>query len=732
MTRTSRILTISGALLLLGNAGLLAADTQSVASDWSLYGRDAGARHFSPLTQITRDNVRNLKVAWTYRMRPAESAQADPNGFLRSEATPLVVDGVMYLSTPYSRVVALDAGTGSELWAYALPDSQQPATRGVSYWPGDRRTPARIIIATQAGKLIALEAGSGKPAKNFGVDGIVELKTPEVMNGYVQARLSMSTPPLVFRNLIITGSYTQERPALGASGDVRAWDARTGMLVWTFHSVPRPGEFGHDTWERDSWKHRSGVNVWTIPVADLERGIVYLPLAAPTYDRWGGDRKGANLFGNSIVAVDGATGKYLWHFQTVHHDIWDLDLPSATLVDVKQGRRTVPAIVVANKAALLFILDRLTGKPIYEVKEVPVPTESEIPGEAVWPTQPMPVKPEPLARLTFKMSDLTDLTPEIKARCEALAKEWKIVESRLYEPPRITAAVPHFPGGQGGMSWGGSAFDPASGYFITNITNMASAVQLSLQPDGTYASAYGYRYFWDAQTRIPCQRPPWGELVAVNVNTGEIAWRATLGVTDSLPEGMRDTGRPNAGGPIATAGGLVFVGATDDSRLRAFDSTNGKLLWETLLPASIYATPMTYQGKSGKQFVAAVNTGGMTGSKVLNDEVTAFALSVEGQKASGAKTSDAQAGVGAQRPSQAGAGPMPASPVQSEVALKLINERCASCHPVTQILAAPRRLPAEWRQTVHRMMSMGAELSAAEAKTVSDYLGQHYSLDTPR
>jgi quinoprotein glucose dehydrogenase len=714
MTRVRCFLASSFGLTLLLNTGVLAADTR--ATDWVSNGRDAGGSHFSPLTQITRANVRDLKIAWTYHMRPEEIARADAGDYLPSEATPLVVEGTMYLPTPYGEVVALDADTGRKQWTYRLPNSDQPATRGVAYWPGQGATPPRVVLGTRSGRLLALTAATGKPASEFGADGVVDMKTPEVMNGFSTARMAMSSPPLIFRDLVITGSRTQEIPALGAYGDVRAWDARTGKLVWTFHSVPRPGEIGHDTWEGESWKHRSGVNVWTSPIADLKRGIVYLPVAAPAWDRYGGDRKGANLFGNSVVAVDGESGRYLWHFQTVHHDIWDLDLPSITLIDVKQRGRNIPAIAVANKTALLFLLDRVTGKPIYEVKEVPVPTGSEIPGEAPWPTQPMPVKPEPLARLSFKMSELADLTPQIKQRCAQLAKEWNLVESRMYEPPRSTAAVPHFPGGQGGMNWGGGAFDPASGYFITNITNMASAVQLAQRPDGSWMSAHGYRYFWDATSRIPCQRPPWGELVAVDVNTGDIAWRRTLGVTDSLPEGLRETGRPSAGGTIATAGGLVFVGATDDSRLRAFDSSTGRLLWETRLPASVYATPMTYQGKSGRQFVAAVNTGGMTGSAVTNDEVTVFALGGGGGETTAATS---------QRPTNTSAKPA-SSQSQSGRGLELINQHCVECHPVTQIFTAPRRARVEWNRTVKAMAARGAELTPEEIDAISYYLAEHF------
>jgi quinoprotein glucose dehydrogenase len=610
-------------------------------TDWGSYGHDATGARFSPLKQITPANVGGLKVAWTYHMKPAtppSAAPTDPttptpeaqvgmhrNGFAASEATPLVIGGVMYLPTPYGRVVALDADTGRELWGYALPNHDQASTRGVEYWPGMNGAAPEIVFGTRGGKLIALTASTGVPVAGFGENGVVNMKTPEVMNGVPYAPLGMSSPPIVFRNLIITGSRVQEMPTIGAAGDVRAWDAQTGKLVWTFHSVPRPGEVGHDTWGGDSWKNRSGVNVWTFLTIDQKRGILYMPFGAPTFDRWGGDRPGTNLFGNAVVAVDAATGKYLWHFQTVHHDIWDLDVPTATLIDVKKGGRTIPAIAIMNKMAIVFILDRVTGKPIYPVTETPVPTDTDIPGEKPWPTQPIPSAPPPLARLSFTMADLGDVTPEQKAGCAKLIADWHIVDSKMFQPLRADSSVASFPGSMGGSDWGGAAFDPRLGYYIVNTNDLASPEQLVKQPDGSWNMKLGYVYFADKATRMPCQKPPWGSLSAVDVNTGKIAWRVTLGVTDSLPEGQRDTGRPSAGGPIVTAGGLIFIGATSDERLRAFDTRSGKEVWETKLPASIYGTPMTYQGKSGRQFVATVDTGGFLGAPT-SDQVVAFSL----------------------------------------------------------------------------------------------------------
>jgi len=604
--------------------------------DWPSYGNDQGATRYSTLKQITPDNVSKLQVAWTYHMRPAGyvppplppnlPASFHPTGFSSSQATPIVIKGVMYFPSPYGKVVALDADTGTELWTYKMPERDQASTRGVQYWPGTKGAKPEIVFGTRSGRLIALDAATGVPVPTFGTAGIVDMKTPEVMNGNPRSQYGMSGPPAIYGDLILTGSRVQESPSLGAKGDVRAWDARTGKLAWTFHTVPQPGEIGHDTWEGDSWKGRSGVNVWTQIVVDEKRGIAYLPVAAPAFDRWGGDRKGDNLFGNSIVAVDAKTGKYLWHFQVVHHDLWDVDLPAATLLDVKKDGRTIPAIAVMSKMAILFILDRVTGKPIFDVKEVPVPTDTDIPGEQPSPTQPMPSAPPPLGRLSFDMSEIAAITPEIKERCQKVADEFHVVSSKMFQPLRADSAVAFFPGSLGGIDYGGGAYDPQRGLYIVNVNSLASPQQLAKQANGSWDLARGYVYFMDRETRTPCGPPPWGELVAVDVSKGTIAWRRPLGTTDSLPEGKRDTGRLSSGAPIATATGLAFFGSTDENKMRAFDTRDGKLLWTAPLPAAIYGATMTYQGKSGRQFVAAVDTGGFNGAPVTSDEVIAFAL----------------------------------------------------------------------------------------------------------
>lgn len=586
-------------------------------SEWPTYGHDYGDSRFSSLTQITPGNVTSLKPAWTFHMRPPDR---QARGFASSEDTPIVVGGVMYVSTPYGRVVALDAQTGKERWAYEVPAGDQPAARGVSYWRG--KAP-EIVFGTRAGLLIALHADSGAPVQSFGKDGVLDLHSERVMQDFPNAALGITSAPVIYKDLIISGSRVQETPQAGASGQVRAFDVRTGREVWHFNGVPQPGEKFHDSWEGDSWKNRSGVNVWAGLTLDAKRGIAYLPFAAPTFDQSGNDRKGPSLFSNSLVAVDAGSGKYLWHFQALHHDLWDYDLPLTTLVDVKKDGRAVPAIAVMSKASLLFLLDRVTGKPIYQIKEIPVPTDTDMIGEAPSPTQPMSVTP-PLGRTSFDLSELANLTPQQKEGCDKIIKSMNIRGAKFLQPQRVGSGVARFPGSWGGIDWSHAAFDPKSGTYVLNISDMSSPEVMVRKPDGTYDMRDGYQWFWDKVSHMPCQVPPWGELYAVNVNTGGILWHTTLGVTDGLAD--PNTGRPNVGGPIITGSGLIFIGATDDKRLRAFDIKTGKELWTFRLPASLYGTPMTYRGKNGKQYVAAVTTGGFWGEAADADDVTAFAL----------------------------------------------------------------------------------------------------------
>jgi quinoprotein glucose dehydrogenase len=626
-------------LLILFGSGLMPSQAASPVEEWRTYGHDTGGMRHSPLRQITPTNVQGLAPVWTFHMRPASldvvavnlQAATPERGrpasrFVGSEMTPLVANGLMFLATPYRRIVALDATAGMQVWAYDLPASDAPASRGVAYWPGGHGAKPRIIVATRSGNVIALDAATGELVAGFGINGTISLKTPDVLNGFPNAYLGFSSPLLVLGDIIVAGSRVQEAPTLGAAGDVRAFDVRTGRLLWTFHTIPQPGETGFGTWEGDSWKRRSGVNVWTTIIGDEKRGIVYLPIAAPAFDRWGADRRGQNLFSDSIVAVNAKTGKYLWHFQTVHHDIWDLDLPSATLIEVKCAGKTIPAIAVMNKTSILFMLDRVTGEPLFEVREVPVPTDTDIPGEQPWPTQPVSVTP-PLAKLTYERGDVASVTPELKTFCENLIAEKHVVASRMFQPLRTDSAVASFPGSLGGIDWGGSAFDPDRGLLVANTNNLAALATMISRPDGSYGMKDGYLYFWNPKTRQPCTAPPWGQFSAVDVNTGMIKWQVPLGVSDDLPADRRDTGRVNLGNPMVTAAGLAFIGATDDARFRAFDTATGKLLWETKLPATASSGPISYRGKDGRQYIAVVATGGNNaGVPATADDVIAFAV----------------------------------------------------------------------------------------------------------
>jgi quinoprotein glucose dehydrogenase len=618
-----------------------AADAQTApdAKEWPTYGHDAGGMRFSPLTQITPANVANLQPAWTYHMKPQGAA----GGFQQTEATPLVINGIMYIPSPYGQVVALDATTGKEVWVYKLP-SGQPAFRGVEYFPGDKQTPAQIIVPTSEGKMFTLNAKTGALNMNFGTDGSADLDMPEITHG--GGGIRVTTPPIVYKNFIIVGSSLPERSGPGPAGDVQAFDIYTGKLAWTFHSIPQQGEPNTGTWAGNSAFQRTGVNVWGFMTVDAKRGIVYMPFGAPSGDLFGGDRQGNDLYDSSLVAVDASTGKYLWHFQAVHHDIWDYDLETPpTLIDVKKGGKTIPAVAVFGKSSFLFLLNRVNGKPIYDVTEKPV-AQSDVPGEQLSPTQPFPAKPGPLARVGFNMADIATVTPELEANCrKIIADNNALTDTGPFAPPTYNRVRVIFPSEIGGADWGGASFNPAMGYLFLNVNDLGqfngvkdpetgpidvakvAGTNLRGGRTGPYVDMTPSGRFRDPATRMFCNQPPWGELVAINVNTGDTAWHVPLGITDSLPADKQNTGRPGEGGSIATASGLVFIGASDDSRFRAFDSKTGKELWTTKLDASAESVPSTYLGKDGRQYVAVVAAGGGdAAAPVTSDELTVFAL----------------------------------------------------------------------------------------------------------
>jgi quinoprotein glucose dehydrogenase len=724
---------VVGLLLLLPLLGFgVAPDT---GANWPMPGRDLGGTRYSPLTQITPANVNQLKVAWVYHMKPAGSTSLHS-----SEDQPLVVGPTMYVVTPYSRVVALDAATGHEQWVFQIPDGDQASVRGANYWSGGEGAGPAIIFGTRRGRMYSISAATGRLNPDFGVHGMVDLKTPEVMTTGKDKSYILPTPPLIYKNLVITGSGPGEGPGglnggAGPAGDTRAWDARTGKLVWTFHSVPRPGEVGHETWAGDSWKDRSGVNVWGYMTVDAARGILYMPFGAPNNDRIGVDRPGNNLFGSSLVAVKAETGKLLWYFQVVHHDVWDMDLETPpTLFDIKRNRKTIPAVATVNKNALMFILNRVTGKPIYGVEERPVP-QSNVPGEETSPTQPFPLLPEPLAQNTLRRDNLYKDTPEHKAWCEQYVDNNNMLLGAVpYTPTALDRYTVPMPGTQGGVNYYGGAYDPKLGLFVVNINNLGQPMRIIRNPDGSYINSgplAGTVRFWDPSNHLPCTPTPWGQLVAVDVNTGKIAWRSTLGVTDSLPADKQNTGRPGLGGAIVTASGLTFLGATDDARFRAFETRTGKEIWTVKLPASAESTPITYADAKGQQYIAVVATGGFgIGAALASDALVVFSLS-------GESTDTLAAPLPTQNSTQSAAPAVTASaPLPGQNHLPpgpghdLTVRVCSGCH--SPDLAASQRLSAqEWNSLVQNMSARGAVATDEEFDQISGYLARSFPRSTP-
>ncbi|WP_419815725.1 PQQ-binding-like beta-propeller repeat protein [Glacieibacterium sp.] len=594
---------------------LAPASAQAPAGDWRSTGREVAGTRASPLGQITPANVARLANAWTFELKPADNTSPR---LAPSNQTPLAIDGVVYIATPYNRLVAIDGDSGATLWTYQLPEGQALGGRGIEYWAGDAKAAARIFLGTREGLMLAVDVKTGKAAAGFTP---IDLKTPAVMAGFPRANYQINSSPTLYKDVLITASRLQESPPLGPNGDVRGWDARTGKLLWTFHSIPQPGEPFHDSWGGDSWKQRSGVNVWTLMSVDEKRGIAYLPFGAPAYDRIGIDRPGSNLFSDSLVAVDARTGKYLWHYQTVHHDIWDLDLPmQPALFDVKRDGRTIPAVAVSNKSGYVFILDRVTGKPIFPTPETPV-AASTLPGEHAWPTQPIPSAPPPLIRQTITAADITTVTPAQTQACLDRVANEKLTFDAPFTPLRGDHPTVRMHGSGGGPNWGGAAFDTARGYLIVNTSEEGSVEQMGQNAKGEWYNNTKRNTWWSVG-KLMCQPPPWGTIAAIDVSKGTIAWQVPLGITDSLPEAMQKTGRPNVGGPTVTASGLIFIGASDDSRFRAFDLNDGRELWTVKLPASAHSTPIVYRGKSGRQYVSILAAGG----SYLGDPVTASQL----------------------------------------------------------------------------------------------------------
>ena len=684
-------------------------------STWSVYLGDRSNSHYSTLDQVNKSNVTDLEVAWVY-----STGEASSEGRTQIQCNPIVVDSILYATSPRVKALAIHASSGREIWTFDPFESgavqEGPGiNRGLSYWPGERGHDARVFLVAGA-NLFALDAVTGEPLEEFGDDGSVDLR---VGLGRDVSGLSVSarTPGIVFDNMLILGSIVSEGPA-SAPGHIRAYDVKSGDLVWVFHTIPQPGEFGYETWPEEAYLSAGGANAWAGFALDEANGMVFAPTGSAAFDFWGGNRHGENLFANSLIALDARTGERKWHYQIVRHDIWDRDLPAPpNLVTVTHDGNEIKAVAQVTKSGHVFLFNRLTGEPLFPVEETPYPP-SDLRGEEAWPTQRLPLIPAPFSRQRFDEEDITDISPEATAY---VRERFLTARSDGQFVPPSTQGTMIFPGFDGGAEWGGAGVDPAEAILYVNSNEMPwilTMVELDAQASNTGSGIYaaycaschgadrngntdgsyppltnligststdeivtqirrgtgrmpsfgflseaemsslvnflvgqqeesappadttlsrffagspyghtGYNRFFD-QDGYPAIKPPWGLLSAINLNTGEYEWQVPLGEFTELTErGIPVTGTENYGGPVVTAGGLLFIAASKDERFRAFDKDTGKILWETQLPAGGYATPATYQ-VDGRQFVVIAAGGGKMGTK-SGDSYVAFALPTE-------------------------------------------------------------------------------------------------------
>ncbi len=551
---------------------------------WSDYGGDSDSAQYSALEQINRSNVAKLEVAWTY-------STGDHNKYFFN---PLVVDNVMYVLAKNNSIVALDAATGKEIWTHASgPEIKIITNRGINYWESKDRTDRRLLFASNH-FLRAIDARTGKTIESFGTNGAVNLKEGLGRDPKTLSLVQSTTPGRVFEDLLILGSATNQGYG-SAPGDLRAFDVRTGRVVWTFHTIPHPGEFGYETWPKDAWEKVGGANIWSELTLDEKRGILYAPTASAKYNFYGVDRTGANLFADCLLALDARTGKRLWHFQIVHHDIWDYDDPTAPkLLTLHQNGKTIDAVAQVSKQGFVWVFNRITGEPLWPIEERPVP-KSDMPGETTWPTQPFPTKPSPYARQKFTVDDLSPyLSTEDRARFRD-----QILSARnegLFTPPARRGTI-QMPGNNGGANWGGAAVDPSKGTLVVVSKDLPSLLKLEAdkKDEDRYLSGFGFMIASDGLSAIT---PPWTSLTAYDLNEGTIKWKIALG---DVP-GIKGTGShyPKVG-PVITAGGLLFTG-TRDKKVRAFDVETGKPLWEAEVGAALEGMPAVYE-LSGREYI---------------------------------------------------------------------------------------------------------------------------------
>ena len=688
-------------------------DSRNSYRSWEVYGGDLKGTHYSELDQISRNNVTQLEVAWQYHTGDMKTSPSTT-----IQCNPIIVNGVMYITTPGLKAVALDAQTGKELWVYNPWEGVEGSgvSRGLTYWSDG--TEQRLFYGV-GHYLHALDAKTGILASEFGVEGKLDLRTG--LDRKILQYASSNSPGIIYNDLLILGSSVGEGPNPGAAGHIRAYDVRTGERKWIFHTIPQPGEYGYKTWSSDSWKMNGGANNWGNFTLDSERGLVFFGTGSPSYDHWGGDRIGDNLFGNCIVALNAETGERVWHFQVVHHDLWDYDIPCApTLVTLIKDGQEIDALAQPTKMGHLFVLDRDTGEPIFPIEEKSVP-KSDIPGEVSAPTQPFPMPSLVYAQQGFGMDQITDLNTEANDFVKESVQN--MVMGDIFTPPGIKPLVilPQF---NGGSEWPGAAFDPRTNTLIVNASNEAEWISMvkSKVTKETTLGALGKQIFqstcthchstvekglgttsavpnlqgvknrmskdqfqllliegrgqmpsfkalseserkalgayifqegldekvaiddlkntwrdhipyistghWDFRDPegFPVNKRPWGTLSAIDLNKGEIKWQVPLGTYPQLEaQGIPSTGTFNIGGAVVTAGGLIFIGATRDERMHAYDKDTGELLWEFQMDTGGYATPSTYEMHGRQYLVIAAGGGGKPGTKA-GDSYYCFAL----------------------------------------------------------------------------------------------------------
>jgi len=665
--------------------------------DWPVYGGSAASTHYSTLTQINRSNVKNLQVAWTFDSGETGGLQTNP----------LIIDGVLYGITPSQKIIALNAATGKLLWKFDSGIRGTQPDRGLAYWSDGQDK--RLIVGVMH-FVYALDPATGKPIPSFGENGRIDLREGLGREPAEKQFIALTSPPIVYKDLFIVGGRNPESlPA--PPGDIRAFDVHSGKLRWAFHTIPHPGEFGYDTWPKDAWKTSGAANNWAGMSIDVARGILYVPTGSAAFDFYGPDRIGDDLFADCLLALNANTGQRIWHFQGVHHDLWDRDFPSPpVLLTVRHDGKSVDAVAQPSKQGYIFLFDRLTGQPLFPIEYRDYP-KSSLPGEVTAAQQGLPTKPAPYARQVFTEDMLTKRTPE--AHQWALEKFKTLRNEGQFVPLSVGKDTVVFPGFDGGAEWGGSAADPETGILYVNSNDIVwtgSLGETTAQKSakGVYATqcsmchgenhagspaaipslvgvgdrlSYnkismtimegrgrmpgfpnlspeqidalidflvtgkdadlsdltptlpamkyhltGYRRFFDPDG-YPAVEPPWGTLNAIDLNTGEYVWKIPFGEYPELvAQGMKNTGSQNYGGPVVTAGGLLFIAATNyDKKIRAFDKATGALLWESVLPFSGHATPATYS-VAGRQYVVIAAGGGRDFTGASGGVYVAFAL----------------------------------------------------------------------------------------------------------